>query len=272
MATEKTKTKTATACRTGRTTARTTARKTETADGEDEDGDGLPDGEPDADEDGEDDGDEEDLLGCADGDLVGLAVGDVPMAGVRDGLTNLDRLGVRKALGATETRGVAEDDGRGEAGAFDAEEGAVATDPAPACGWTAVECGVRSAPISAKTATADAATRPPLSHAEASEREIRCRPGRSRAARPRRLVGDQCRGGAGQREEVARTVRRVGRRTILGKAGDERFGEPAGRGLDRTHLDQQLAGGGPVAGVLGQAIPDQPPQFAGYAAQAAPGC
>ena len=101
------------------------------------------------------------------------------MAGVRDGLTNLDRPGVRKALGATETRGVADDDGCGEeAGAFDAEEGAIATVPAPACGWMPVGCGVRSAPIRAKTATAEAATRTPLRQAEASEREIRCRPGR----------------------------------------------------------------------------------------------
>ena len=39
-------------------------------------------------------------------------------------------------------------------------------------------CGVRSAPIRAKTATAEAATRPPLRQAEASGREIRCRPPR----------------------------------------------------------------------------------------------
>ena len=67
---------------------------------------------------------------------------------------------------------------RGEAGAFDAEEGAVATTPAPACGWMPAVCGVRSAPIRAKTATAEAATRTPVRQAEASDREIRCRPGR----------------------------------------------------------------------------------------------
>ncbi len=39
-------------------------------------------------------------------------------------------------------------------------------------------CGVRSAPIRAKAATAEAATRPALRPAEASGREIRCRPGR----------------------------------------------------------------------------------------------
>ncbi len=39
-------------------------------------------------------------------------------------------------------------------------------------------CGVRSAPIRAKAATAEAATRPPVRQAEASGREIRCRPGR----------------------------------------------------------------------------------------------
>ena len=41
-------------------------------------------------------------------------------------------------------------------------EGAVATAPAPACGWTLPPAGGRLAPVRAKTATAEAATSPPL--------------------------------------------------------------------------------------------------------------
>jgi len=55
----------------------------------------------------------------------------------------------------------------------------VATTPGPACGWRCVLGVGRSAPISAKTATAEAATSPPLTHAEATGREIRCFPGRA---------------------------------------------------------------------------------------------
>ena len=64
------------------------------------------------------------------------------------------------------TKGFADEDGRGEAGALDTEEGAdqgaVATAPAPACGWTFPPPGGRLAPVRAKTATAEAATSPPL--------------------------------------------------------------------------------------------------------------
>src|SRR5205807_4685441 len=56
--------------------------------------------------------------------------------------------------------------------------GAVATAPAPACGWTCAAAGGRLAPIRAKTATAEAATSPPLRQAEARGREMRCRPDR----------------------------------------------------------------------------------------------
>jgi len=96
-----------------------------------------------------------------------------------------------------------------------------------------------------------------------------CRGQRSRDTVPspaarRRLAG----GRPGQREVVTRTARGGGGRTVLGKAGDDRLGEPAGRGLDRTHLRQQLAGGGPVARVLGQAAPDQPAKLTGDLTQA----
>ena len=61
-------------------------------------------------------------------------------------------------------------------------------------------------------------------------------------------------------------------RTVLGEVGDDRFGEPAGRGLDGTHLVQQLAGGGPVARELSQAAPDQLPQFGGHAVKVGGAC
>jgi len=48
--------------------------------------------------------------------------------------------------------------------------------PATACGWTLWAGGVRPAPIRAMAATADPATRAPVRPAEASGREMRCRP------------------------------------------------------------------------------------------------
>ena len=153
----------------------------------------------------------------------------------------------------------------GRPGALDvdarAEEGAVATAPAPACGWTCPAAGGRSAPIRAKTATATAAASPPLRPAEATGREIRCRPRRARP--PGRGWPEAASVSA---EEAARTGGADGR-TVLGKAGDDRFGEPAGLGLDGTHLVKHLASGGPVARVLSQAAPDQLSQFGGHAAK-----
>jgi hypothetical protein len=147
------------------------------------DGDVLPDGEPDADEEGDDDAEGEadadadgELPGVA--DLVGCVVADVLEDGGTGGFKKLDRDGVRYAFGATETEGVADDDPRGVAGAFDTGAGAVATAPVPACGWACLAGSGRLAPIMAKTATAETATSPPLRHAEASDREMRCRPGR----------------------------------------------------------------------------------------------
>jgi hypothetical protein len=67
----------------------------------------------------------------------------------------------------------------------------------------------------------------------------------------------------GQCGEAAR-ARGADGRTVLGKAGDDRFGEPARRGRDGTYLVQQLAGGGPVVRELSQAALDQLPQFGGY--------
>ena len=92
------------------------------------------------------------------------------------------RAGVKNAFGETRAAagGADEDDGPGlAAGLDDAAAGEVATAPAPACGcrWLAAGGWWWLAPIRAKAATAEPATSPPVRHAEASGREIRCRPG-----------------------------------------------------------------------------------------------
>ena len=95
-------------------------------------------------------------------------------------LEDPDRAGVRNAFGETRAAadGADEDDVPGlAAGLDDAEAGEVATAPAPACGWRWLAAGAWLAPIRAKAATAEPATSPPVRHAEASGREIRCRPG-----------------------------------------------------------------------------------------------
>jgi hypothetical protein len=91
------------------------------------------------------------------------------------------RAGVKNALGETRAAadGADDDDAPGlAAGSDDAAAGEVATAPAPACGCRWLAAGVWwLAPIRAKAATAEPATSPPVRHAEASGREIRCRPG-----------------------------------------------------------------------------------------------
>jgi hypothetical protein len=93
------------------------------------------------------------------------------------------RAGVKNAFGETRAAadGADEDDGPGlAAGLDDAAAGEVATAPAPApaCGCRWLAAGVWwLAPIRAKAATAEPTTSPPVRHAEASGREIRCRPG-----------------------------------------------------------------------------------------------
>ena len=115
----------------------------------------------------------DDVVGCADDwDTIGV--------GSMDVLEDRDRAGLRYAFGETcaDAEGEAEDDVRGPAAALpDAEAGVVATAPAPACGWRWLDAGEWLAPIRAKAATAEPATRPPVRTAEASVREIRCRPG-----------------------------------------------------------------------------------------------
>jgi hypothetical protein len=115
----------------------------------------------------------EDVDGCAeDWDTIGV--------GAKDVLEVRDRVGLRNMLGETRAAadGADEDDGPGlAAGLDDAAEGVVATAPAPACGCRWLAAGVWLAPIRAKAATAEPATSPPVRHAEASGREIRCRPG-----------------------------------------------------------------------------------------------
>jgi hypothetical protein len=115
----------------------------------------------------------EDVDGCAeDWDTIGV--------GAKDVLEVRDRVGLRNMLGETRAAadGADEDDAPGlAAGLDDAAEGVVATAPAPACGCRWLAAGVWLAPIRAKAATAEPATSPPVRHAEASGREIRCRPG-----------------------------------------------------------------------------------------------
>ena len=115
----------------------------------------------------------EDLVGCADDwETIGVGAMDVPK--------DLDRVGLRYRFGETRpgAEGGAEDDVRGlAAGLDDAEAGAFASAPAPPCGWRWSAAGVWLAPSRAKAATAEPATSPPVRQAEASVREIRCRPG-----------------------------------------------------------------------------------------------
>jgi hypothetical protein len=110
--------------------------------------------------------------GADDGETIGVGGRDVPEDPDKaDGLRNM----------AGETR--AEGDGAGDdvrglaAGLDDAEALEFATAPAPACGCWWLDAGVWLAPSRAKAATAEPATSPPVRQAEASVREIRCRPG-----------------------------------------------------------------------------------------------
>jgi hypothetical protein len=122
----------------------------------------------------EDEDEDEDVGGCVENwDTIGV--------GARDVLEARDRVGLRYMLGETRAAadGTDEDDGPGlAAGLDDAAAGEVATAPAPACGCRWLAAGVWwLAPIRVKAATAEPATSPPVRHAEASGREIRCRPG-----------------------------------------------------------------------------------------------
>ena len=110
--------------------------------------------------------------GADDGETIGIGGSDVPEDPDKaDGLRNM----------AGETR--AEGDGAGgdvrglAAGLDDAEALEFATAPTPACGRWWLDAGVWLAPIRAKAATAEPAISPPVRQAEASVREIRCRPG-----------------------------------------------------------------------------------------------
>jgi hypothetical protein len=148
-------------------------------DGGAEDG-GAEDGGADeggADEGGADDGaddggaDGEDVLGLADPELPGWTGVELTGVGARDVPVNV--AGLKYELGDSEAG--AEGDAAGAAGEV-AGAVAVAELAAAARGWTLLSAGVRPAPIRAMAATADPATRPPVRQAEASGREMRCRP------------------------------------------------------------------------------------------------
>jgi hypothetical protein len=151
--------------------------------GDDEEGAGEDDDGAGEDDDGA--GDEEAGCEVADADADALALlDDTAGAGVigvggRDEPMSSDEAGLRYARGETgiDFEGAAEDDASGMAGGLAAEDGAVTTTPAPACGWRELSAGDRFAPIKAKAATPEPATSPPVMHAEASVRETRCRPG-----------------------------------------------------------------------------------------------
>jgi hypothetical protein len=148
-------------------------------DGGAEDG-GVDDGG--VDDGGAEDGGADECDGLADGDPEPPGCPGKRLTGT-GGIDVLDpdRAGVKNAFG--ETR--ADAGGAGEepvrelgAGLDDTEAGDVATAPAPACGCRWLAAGVWwLAPIRAKAATAEPTTSPPVRHAEASGREIRCRPG-----------------------------------------------------------------------------------------------
>ena len=57
-------------------------------------------------------------------------------------------------------------------------------------------------------------------------------------------------------------------RGILGERADDRFGQPVRRRLEGSHLGEQAVGGGPLAGVLGQAALDQRPHSGRHPVQA----
>ena len=124
-----------------------------------EDAGGLPDPEP---------------PGCVDPGPPGWVGEELSGTGGRDVLA-LDKVGVKSAFGDIRTAGRTEDEGRGLAGGFDVEPGAVAITPAPVCGWAWPSGCDRSAPISAKAASPEATTSPPVRHAEATGRRMRCR-------------------------------------------------------------------------------------------------
>jgi len=131
------------------------------------------DGEGDADDDADGEADPvgdvlagADLAGAA--DLVGVGVGSPVGAG--DLLRNSDSAGLMYAFAAG-AAGRADDSGLGVTDTCDAEAGVVC-DP-PACDWV---CGISDrgpAPVKAKTAAAEAATRPPVMQADASGRDKR---------------------------------------------------------------------------------------------------
>ena len=85
--------------------------------------------------------------------------------------------------------------------------------------------------------------------------------GAERRGRAERRSGPERRNRAGRRSGRGG---RSGRGTCLcvpGERADDRFGQPVRRRLEGAHLGEQAVGGGPLAGVLGQAALDQPPRF-----------
>ena len=85
--------------------------------------------------------------------------------------------------------------------------------------------------------------------------------GAERRKRPKR------RNRAGHRKRAGRRSGRAGRSGrgtrlgIPGERADDRFRQPVRRRLEGAHLGEQAVGGGPLAGVLGQAALDQGPDL-----------
>lgn len=131
-----------------------------------------------ADEGGADDGgadeggaDDEDWPGGADPELPGWTGDELIGVGAR--VVPVNAAGLMNELGDSEAG--TEGDAPGAAGKVPGTV-ADAVLPAAACGWTSLAAGVRPAPIRATAATADPATSVPVRQAEASGREMRCRP------------------------------------------------------------------------------------------------
>jgi hypothetical protein len=82
--------------------------------------------------------------------------------------------------------------------------------------------------------------------------------GPARVASPRLAFG---RSGESQQDFGFSGVEKIGGRVVVRGPVNDGFSQPAPRGLDRAHFGQQLAGGGPLARVLGQAAADQRPDL-----------
>ena len=89
----------------------------------------------------------------------------------------------------------------------------------------------------------------------------RTRSRRQTRSQARRHARRQTRPGRPVRGAADQGARRRGPCRRRGERADDRFGPPVRRRLERPDLGEQAGGGGPLAGILGQAALDQRPDF-----------